>query len=95
MGMKEKVLIIVALVLVCAALAVPVWQAAWNRELTIRLESIERNVSEIEEQQRLIKGRIAQFSLPEWILEKAREYGLPLEKIQFDHVKVVWLEDQP
>lgn len=93
-GAKERIIVIAMLVSLFAALAVPVSQAAWNRELSLRLREIERNVSDLDEQQRLLEARLANLALPEVTFAEAEDIGLVLEKILFDQAKVVLVEER-
>ncbi|MDD3822486.1 MAG: hypothetical protein WCY74_02940 [Sphaerochaetaceae bacterium] len=88
-SLREKILVLGMLVLVCAACMVPVSQAAHNRELSLRMARMERDHASMEEQQRLSSARIAEARIPEQTMRQSVLKGLSLEKIVFEEAKIV------
>jgi cell division protein FtsL len=88
-SVREKTLVVLMLVTLFAILTVPVAQAARNRELSSQLREIERSVTILGEQQRMLQSNIAQAKMPEQTLLTALWKGLDLRKLMFDEVKIV------
>jgi len=90
---KEKALAILMIVFLFSILALPVLQAAHNRELSMKLNGTEREIAALEEQQRVLKAKLAQSSMPEQTLLAAQWQGLILQKLLFDEMKIVHVEE--
>jgi len=88
-SLKEKVIAIVMLVTLCAALTVPVSQAARYRELEVQRRLIASQVALVDEQTRLLEAQLAEAQLPEVTAKRSVLKGLSLEKIVFDQAKIV------
>lgn len=92
-SLKEKFVCILMLLMVFAALLVPVAQAAKNRELQVRLANIRTQSTIIEEKKQVLTAQITEAQLPELTLQKASQQGLLLQKILFDDAKIVVVKE--
>lgn len=90
---KEKALVILIIVFLFSILALPVLQAARNRELSVQLNMTEKEIASLEEQQRILQAALAQAQMPEQTLLAAQWQGLILQKLLFDDIKIVQVED--
>lgn len=90
---KEKALALLIIVFLFSILTLPVLQAARNRELVLELSGTEREIAVLEEQQRVLQAKIAQSQMPEQTLLAAEWKGLILQKLLFDDMKIVQVED--
>jgi cell division protein FtsL len=90
---KEKALAILIIVFLFSILVLPVLQAAHNRELSVKLNRTEKEIAALEEQQRVLKAKLAQSSMPEQTLLAAQWQGLILKKLLLDDMKIVHVED--
>ncbi|HLW21887.1 MAG TPA: hypothetical protein VKZ39_01750 [Sphaerochaetaceae bacterium] len=93
LSIKERVVAIGMIITIFAALAVPVSQAARNRELEVQMRYIATNMTQTEEQTRLVESRMAEARLPEITIRQSVLQGLSLEKIVFDQAKIVVVEE--
>jgi cell division protein FtsL len=93
-SVREKSLVVLMLVALFAVLTVPVAQAARNRELDSELNEIERSVTLLGEQKRVLQSSIAQAKMPEQTLITALWKGLDLRKLMFDEAKIVHVGEQ-
>ncbi len=92
-SLKEKFVCILMLLMVFAALLVPVAQAAKNRELQVRFTNIRTQSAIIEEKKQVLTAQITEAQLPELTLQKASQQGLLLQKILFDDAKIVVVKE--
>ncbi len=93
LALKEKAIAIGMLVIIFAALAVPVSQAARNRELEVQKRHIATSLTQIEEQTRLFESQMAEARLPEVTIRQSVLQGLSLEKIVFEQAKIVVVKE--
>jgi hypothetical protein len=92
LSMREKIIAITMLVVLWAALAVPVSQAAWNRELELQHRELMEQSRLIDEESRVTAVQLAQAQIPEQTLKMSVLQGLSLEKIVIDQAKIVVIE---
>lgn len=92
-SIKERILCVLMLLVVFAALLVPVAQAAYNRELQVHLTKIKIQSALIEEKKQTLTAQITEAQLPELTLQKAFQQGLLLQKILFDDAKIVVVKE--
>lgn len=93
LSLREKVIAIGMLVTIFAALAVPVSQAARNRELEVQKRRIATSLTQTEEQTRLFESHMTEARLPEVTIRQSVLQGLSLEKIVFDQTKIVVVKE--
>lgn len=91
----EKVLTLFVIVSLFSILTFPVFQAAGYRELTVDFKGTQREITVLGEQQRVLQAKLAQAQMPEQTLLAAERQGLILQKLLFDDMKIVHVEDQP
>lgn len=89
---REKIIAIMMLVVLWAALAVPVSQAAWHRELALEHAQLQEHTQLIDEESRITAVQLAQAQLPEQTLKMSVLQGLSLKKIVIDQAKIVVIE---
>ncbi len=88
-SLSDRILVILMLIALFAIFTVPVAQAARNRELSSELRAIERSVTLLGEQKRVLQSNIAQAKMPEQTLLTAFWKGLDLRKLMFNETKIV------
>jgi len=89
----EKAFALLIIVFLFSILTLPVLQAARNRELTVELVGTAKAITTLGEQQRVLQAKLAQSQMPEQTLLAAEWKGLMLQKLLFDDMKIVQMED--
>lgn len=95
MPLRDKLLIVGMILVVAFALLLPVCMAAQNRQMVLEDRSMGKLQVVAEEQYRALSAEIATLLMPEQALAEAESRSLGIEKLSFDQIRLVVLEEQP
>lgn len=82
----EKGILLFMLIFIQACIFVPVWQAGENRSLSVAMQNTTRNITLLEEQQRVLQTQIAKAQMPENLIDSAVEMELYFQQIAPEQV---------
>lgn len=85
----KQVITMLMLLAIMASMLVPVWQSAVNRALEVEHRTLTSSLRNLEEQQRLLRSRIAQMAMPEALVEGAWREDILLQQINADSLVMV------